>query len=140
MKLDTIIKAVFAVAALIASGTYAYSTFIDKAQPVQADTGAGVDTKEGSSIISFGANRQGGFVAVTKYAPSPTEDGVMRHCITFYEIIKSGSDGEAKLFLVGSRCIDYDAGPDLIRFEAEKGYAPAELKKAIEKGAKGERR
>jgi hypothetical protein len=111
-----------------------------RAETAHADTGAGVDTKEGSSIISFGANRQGGFVAVTKYAPSPTEDGVMRQCITIYEVIKSGNDGEAKLFLVGSRCIDYDAGPDLIKFESEKGYAPAELKKAIEKGAKGERR
>jgi hypothetical protein len=139
MKLDLIIKGVFALAALVAAGTYAWNTFVDRAETAHADSGAGVDTKEGTSIISFGANTNGGFVAVLRYAPDPLTD-TPRQCITFYEIKRSGADGEGKLYLVGSRCIDYDAGPDLIRFEAEKGYAPSELKKAIEKGAKGERR
>ncbi|MCA8913769.1 MAG: hypothetical protein KDB90_00055 [Planctomycetes bacterium] len=137
MKLDTLIKAVFAVAALVAAGTYAWNSFVDRAEPAHAD---GVDSKDGFDVITFGANRQGGYIAVTKYAENPFEPGQMRHCITFYEIIKSGSDGEAKLFLVGSRCIDYDQGPDLIKFDAIKNEAPADLKEAIEKASKGKRR
>jgi len=140
MKFDVVIKGVFALAALLAAGTYAWNTFVDRAETAHADTGAGVDTKEGFSVMSFGANRQGGFLAVTKYAENPFEPGQMRHCITFYEIIKSGSDGEAKLFLVGSRCLDYDQGPDLIKFEATKNESPAELKDAIEKASKTKRR
>lgn len=139
MKLDTLIKGVFAVAALLAAGTYAYNSFIGTPDEVQAAGGAGVNSKEGFSINTFGDNRQGGFVAVTKYAENPFEPGTFRQCITFYEIIKSGGDGEAKLFLVGSRCLDYDAGPDMIKFDAEKGYAPAELKEAVEKASKKRR-
>lgn len=134
MKFDTLVKGVFALAALIAAGTYAYNTFVDRAEIAHAD---GVDTKEGFDVISFGANRQGGYVAVTKYAENPFEPGQMRHCITFYEIIKSGSDGETKLFLVG---LDYDQGPDLIKFEEVKGESPKDLKDAIEKASKGKRR
>ena len=137
MKFDTLIKAVFAVAALVAAGTYAFNTFVDRAETAHAD---GVDTKEGFEVTTFGANRQGGYIAITKYAENPFEPGQMRHCITFYEIIKSGSDGEAKLFLVGSRCIDYDQGPDLIKFESIKNETPSDLKEAIEKASKGKRR
>lgn len=139
MKLDTLVKGVFAIAALLAAGTYAYNSFIGNSDEVQAAGAAGIDGKDGFTVSTFGDNRQGGFVAVTKYAENPFEAGTYRQCITFYEIIKSGGDGDAKLFLVGSRCLDYDAGPDMIKFEAEKGYAPAELKEAVEKASKKRR-
>lgn len=139
MKLDMLIKGVFALAALMAAGTYAYNSFIATPESVQAAGAAGISGRDGFTVSTFGDNRQGGFVAVTKYAENPFEAGTMRQCITFYEIIKSGGDGSAKLYLVGSRCLDYDAGPDMIKFEAEKGYAPAELKEAIEKASKKRR-
>jgi hypothetical protein len=139
MKLDTLIKAVFAVAALVAAGTYAYNSFVDRPQEVQAAGGAGVNGKDGFTVSTFGDNRQGGFVAVTKFTENPFEPGNFRQCITFYEIVKSGGDGNAKLYLVGSRCLDHDSGPDLVKFEAEKGYAPAELKEAVENASKRRR-
>lgn len=137
MKFDTLIKAVFAFAALVAAGTYAWNTFVDKAETTHA---AGVDTKDGFEVTTFGSNRQGGYVAITKYSENPFEPGEMRHTITFYEIIKSGSDGEAKLYLVGSRCLDYDSGPDLIKFGEIKGETPKDLKEAYEKASKGAKR
>ena len=139
MKLDTLIKGVFAIAALLAAGTYAYNSFIGSPEEVQASGSAGIDSKEGFTVSTFGDNRSGAFVAVTKYAENPFEPGTFRQCITFYEIVKAGGNGEAELFLVGSRCLDYDAGPDMIKFKAEKGYAPAELKEAVEKASKKRR-
>ncbi|MCA8917914.1 MAG: hypothetical protein KDB68_07420 [Planctomycetes bacterium] len=137
MKFDTLIKAVFAVAALLAAGTYAWNTFVDKAETAHAD---GVDTKDGYDVTTFGANRQGGYIAVTKFSENPFEAGQMRHTITFYEIVKSGGDGDAKLYLVGSRCIDFDSGPDLIKFDEIKGETPKDLKEAFEKASKGSKR
>jgi hypothetical protein len=137
MKFDHLIKAVFAVAALIAAGTYAYNTFIDTAETAHAD---GVDTKDGFDVTTFGTNRQGGYIAITKYAENPFKKGEMRHTLTIYECIRSGSEGEAKLYLVGSRCLDYDAGPDLIKFDEVKGETPKDLKEAIEKASKGSKR
>ncbi|MBZ0135315.1 MAG: hypothetical protein K8I27_02940 [Planctomycetes bacterium] len=139
MKLDTLMKGVFALAALLAAGTYAYNSFIGAPEEVQASGAAGINGKDGFVVSTFGDNQQGGYVAVTKYAENPFEPGTFRHCITFYQIVKAGSNGNAELFLVGSRCLDYDAGPDMIKFEAEKGYAPAELKEAIEKASKKRR-
>ena len=139
MKLDNLIKGVFAVAALMAAGTYAYNSFISNPAEVQASGAAGLNSKEGFTVSTFGDNPQGGFVAVTKYAENPFEAGTFRQCITFYEIRKAGANGEADLYLVGSRCLDYDAGPDMIKFEAAKGYAPSELKDAIEKASKKRR-
>ncbi len=137
MKTDMIIKGVFAFAALLAAGTYAWNTFIDKAEPV---TASGVDTKEGFSVEGLGFNRNGGIVCVTRYTEHPFEPGQMRQTMTFYELVKAGSDGDAKLYLMGSRCLDYDQGPDLIKFEEIKGESPKDLKEAMEKAGKGKRR
>lgn len=137
MKFDTVIKGVFALAALLAAVTYTWSTFVDRAEPVAA---SGVDTKEGITVEGLGFNRNGGIVCVTRYSEHPFEPGQMRHTMTFYELVKSGSDGTAKLYLMGSRCLDYDQGPDLIKFEEIKGETPKELKEAMEKAGKGKRR
>ncbi|MCA8911321.1 MAG: hypothetical protein KDB82_06430 [Planctomycetes bacterium] len=136
MKFDYLIKAVFAVAALVAAGTYAWNTFIDTAETAHAD---GVDNKDGFEVSVFGDNPQGGYICVTKYAENPFEPGKMRHCITVYQI-KRKNDGEASMWLVGSRCLDYDAGPDLIKFEEIKNETPKDLKDAFEKASKGSKR
>jgi hypothetical protein len=138
MKFDTIIKAVFAVAALLAAGTYAYNSFVDNAEVAHAE--GGVDTKEGYVVTPLGFNRQGGMIAITKYSENPFEPGEMRHTITFYEVVKKGNNGEAEMYLVGSRCLDYDSGPDLIKFDEVKGETPKDLKEAFEKASKGKRR
>ena len=64
----------------------------------------------------------------------------MLHTMTFYELKKQGADGEAKLYLVGSRVIEYDSGPSLVKFPEIKNETPNDLKKAIEKAARGKRR
>lgn len=138
MKFDTVIKAVFAVAALLAAGTYAYNTFTENAAPALAD--GGVDSKEGYVVTPLGFNRQGGMLAVTKYSENPFEAGQMRHTITMYEVVKKGSDGTAQLHLVGSRCLEFDSGPDLVKFDEIKGETPKDLKEAYEKASKGKRR
>ena len=130
MKLDTIAKVAFAVAALVAAGTYAWNTFTDRAEPVQA---AGVDSSEGFAVEGFGFNRQGGFVCVTRQVQNPFDAGEKRYTMTFYELVKTGAEGEAKLHLLGSRCIEYDQGPDMIKFEEIKGETPKDLKEAIDK-------
>jgi hypothetical protein len=128
MKFDVLIRAAFAVAALSAAGTYAWTTILDRADPVAA---SGVDSPDGFAVEGFGFNRQGGFICVTRRAENPAEPGQERLTMTFYELIKSGSDGEAKLYLVGSRALDYDQGPDVIKFPEIKGETPNDLKKAI---------
>lgn len=137
MKFDSAVKAVLALAALVAAFTFAWSTFTSGADPVHA---AGVDTREGFAIEGVGFNRQGGFLVLSGWAENPFEAGDMRHTLTVYELIKDGQDGKAKLHLVGSRALDHDQGPDLIKFEEIKGETPRDLKEAIEKGAPKARR
>jgi hypothetical protein len=139
MKFDAVIKCVFAVAALLAASTYAWTTFLDRAQPVEA---FGVETKDGFIVQGLGFNRQGGFIAVSRWAKNPFAEGdELRHTLSFYELVKSGSDGTAKLHFVGSRVLDYDQGPDLVKFEEIRNETPRELRDAYEKGAaKGRRR
>lgn len=138
MKLDSVAKGIVALAALLAAFTFAWSTFTDRASPAYA---AGVDTREGFAIEGLGFNRQGGFIVVSRWAENPFEAGEVRLTLTFYELVKDGQDGKAKLHLVGSRALDHDQGPDLMKFEEIKGETPRDLKEAIEKGnSKGRRR
>lgn len=138
MKLDLVIKSVFALAALVAAGTYAYNTFVDKAPPVHA----GVDTAQGFEVLGLGFSAQGGFICVSKYSEDPTGEGKTNHTLSFYELKKQGADGEAKLFYVGSRSITYDSGLPLIKFKEndDKDYSPNALKEAFEKVSKGKKR
>ncbi len=138
MKLDSIAKAALAIAALLAAGTYAWNTFFDHAPAVQA---AGVDTEEGFGVEGFGFNRQGGYICVSRMIENPFEDGQgKRLSITFYELVKTGGDGQARLYLIGSRVIDYDMGPDLVKFEHVKGETPNDLKEAMEKFKKSRKK
>lgn len=138
MKLDLVIKSVFALAALIAAGTYAYNTFTEQAPAVHA----GVDTTTGFEVLGLGFSAQGGYVCVSKYSDDPTGEGKTNHTLTFYELKKQGADGEAKLFYVGSRSITYDSGLPLIKFKEndDKDYSPNALKEALEKVNKGKKR
>jgi hypothetical protein len=137
MNMDKVLKAVLCVAALLAAGTYAWNTFMDRAEPVQA---AGVDSSDGFAVEGFGFNRQGGFICVTRKVANPFETNEQRYTMTFYELIKTGGDGDAKLHLLGSRCIEYDQGPDLVKFEEIKGESPKDLKDAVEKFNKGRKK
>ncbi|MBK9975033.1 MAG: hypothetical protein IPP14_09710 [Planctomycetes bacterium] len=138
MKLDMLIKSVFAIAALLAAGTYAYNTLLDRAQPVQA----GVDNRDGFEVLGLGFSAQGGFICVSKFSEDPTGEGKVNHTLTFYELKKQGADGEAKLFYVGSRSITNDSGLPLIKFREadDKDYSPNALKEAFEKANKGKKR
>lgn len=138
MKLDLVIKSVFALAALVAAGTYAYNTFTEQAPPVHA----GVDTAAGFEVLGLGFSAQGGYICVSKYSEDPTGEGKTNHTLTFYELKKQGADGEARLYYVGSRSITYDSGLPLIKFKEtdDKDYSPNALKEAIEKMSKGKKR
>jgi hypothetical protein len=138
MKFDTLIKAVFALAAIVAAGTYAYDRFVQRADTALA---AGVDGRDGWEVSSF-LNAQGGLIIVTRYAEDPLEPTVKRHTMTVYELRKQGGEGEAKLLYVGSRVLDYDQGLPLMKFKEsdEKDYSPNSLKEIMEKAGKGKRR
>lgn len=139
MKLELLCKGAFALAALVASGTYAWNTFTGSAETVHAD---GVPSMEGYDVQTPGFNQQGGFIVITKSAEDPTEPGKKHHTLTVYELRKTGGEGEGKLMYLGSRAMDWDAGLPLIKFKEEddKAYSPNSLKEAMEKAAKGKRR
>jgi hypothetical protein len=135
MKFDNIIKAAFAVAALVGAGTYAFNTFFSSTDSVQA---AGVDTSDGWDVTPMGVSRQGGFFALTKYAKDPSTDEAV-HTVTIYELVKKGQSGEADLFYVGSRVIQHDAGLPMMKFDpkSDADYNPDKMKEYMEKASKG---
>lgn len=135
MKFDNIIKAVFAVAALVGAGTYAYNTIFDNAETVEA---AGVDSQAGWDVTPLGVNRQGGFFILTKYAKDPSTDE-LKHVVSAYELVKKGQNGEADLYFVGSRVIENDAGLPMMKFDvkADAAYNPDKMEEYMEKASKG---
>ena len=116
-------------AALMASVTYAWNSFTVDPAPVRAD-GAGVDTADGYTIqtVTIGDTD---YMVVSCYAPYANEKkeelkGVPRHFVTIYEIVRK-SEGKAELLLVGSRCIEWDRGYELINFK-KNDAAPSKLR------------
>ncbi|MDC1141540.1 hypothetical protein OAU50_00475 [Planctomycetota bacterium] len=135
MKFDNIIKAVFAVAVLLAASTYAFNTYFSEADEVRA---AGVDSASGWDITPLGAGRQGGFFLMTRYVQDPAT-GEPTQTITVYELVKKGQSGEADLFYVGSRVVDHDAGLPMLKFDAkaDSDWNPDKMKEYMEKASKG---
>jgi hypothetical protein len=109
-------------AALTASVTYAWNSFTVNPRPVYAD-GAGVDNaREGYGITTI-HDGDVEYLVVSNYdtytGDTKEEDkGKLRHFLTFYEVIRK-SDGEAELKLVGSRCVEWDKGFELLGFKAD---------------------
>lgn len=117
-------------AAVTASVTYAWNSFTMNPSPVYAD-GAGVDSREGYTISTV-HDGDVEYLVVSTYGPylgdTKEEDrGTMRHFLTFYEVIRK-NDGEAELKLVGSRCVDFDRGFELLGFKADS-LRPEALRK-----------
>lgn len=116
-------------ALLTASVTYAWNSFTVDPAPVKAD-GAGVETTEGYTIqtVKIGDTD---YLVVSCYAPYENEKkeelkGVPRHFLTIYELVRK-SEGKAELLLVGSRCIEWDRGYELINFKRDDS-APSKLR------------
>jgi hypothetical protein len=120
------------VAALLAAGTYAWNSFTASAAPVQA-TGAALQDRKGvaTHTLKIGDVE---YLVVSSYGKNfnlREEDkfyNVDCHYLTFYELNRKG-DNDFTLRLVGSRCVEWDKGADLIGFNAQKGGAPSDLRK-----------
>lgn len=118
---------VFAV--VTASVSYAWNTFTVDPRPVHAD-GAGVDTKDGYTVVTL-KNGDTEYLVVTSYGPYEGErkeelKGKPRQFVTVYEIARKG-EGKAEFILVGSRCIEWDRGFELVNFKKDDS-APSKLR------------
>ena len=79
------------------------------------------------------SNGSGGEYLVVSSYGKYMGDEQQRQFLTFYEVNRKGL-GQAELHLVGSRCIDFDRGFELLNFDAGKGLRPSELEKLLNKG------
>lgn len=116
-------------AALTSSFVYAWNSLTVDPAPVRAD-GAGTDTTEGYTIQTVRIGDTD-YMVVSCYTPLEGEKkeelkGVPRHFITIYEIVRK-TEGKAELLLIGSRCIEWDRGYELINFKKDE-YAPSKLR------------
>ena len=120
-------------AAVMAAGSYTWSTFIASPEPVHAD-GAGVDDRQGYTVTTIHDGDQE-YLVVSTYAPyagdKPEDQGVPRHFITVYEVNRK-KEGQADLVLVCSRCIEWDRGFELFNLNADD-QRPSSLKRKLEK-------
>lgn len=120
-------------AALTSSFVYAWNSLTVDPAPVRAD-GAGTDTKEGYTVTTIrdGDNE---YLAVSTHAPyvgdKEEDEGTPRHFITLYEVIRK-TDGEARLVLICSRCIEWDRGFELQGMKPDDNR-PSALKRELEK-------
>jgi hypothetical protein len=88
------------------------------------------------SIVALpGPEGQPTTLVVQRRLPNPIQPDEPRWTLTFYAFNPSASDRE-RLQYLGSRCVEYDMGPDLMGLDAKKGYEPYSLKKALENAKK----
>ncbi|MCG3182925.1 MAG: hypothetical protein ICCCNLDF_01007 [Planctomycetes bacterium] len=117
-------------AALLAAFTFTWNSFAGNPTAVHAD-GAGVDNaREGYALntVKVGDIE---YLVVSSYMPFEGEKkeelkGTPRHFVTIYEIVRK-SEGKAELILIGSRCVEWDRGYELINFKAD-GSSPTKLR------------
>ncbi|CAG0950822.1 hypothetical protein PLCT2_00184 [Planctomycetaceae bacterium] len=129
MKLDIVARCLFALAAVAGACFYGYDVMTKNAEPVYAN--AGLAGKEGFTVVSHTDGKGGNYLIVNTYAANPDSKSEMRRVMIVYEI-KGDGEGKAKLFLVGSRCIEHDGYFDLLNFEPRTGTRPLDLKKQFE--------
>lgn len=118
------------VAALVASATYAWATFTVEPEPVEAN-GAALQDKKGVAMMSMKIGDVE-YLVISSHSrnllvktgdPVPPEPC---HFITIYELSRNGN--KIDLRFVGSRCVEWDNGFDLINFTGDKGTSPAEMR------------
>ncbi|MCB9895197.1 MAG: hypothetical protein H6839_12155 [Planctomycetes bacterium] len=118
------------VSALLASVTYAYDCFTSDSQPVFA-SGAAVDKADEGYAVTTVKVGDIEYMVVSSYAKLDGErkeelKDVPRHFVTIYEIVRK-SEGKAELLLVGSRCVEWDRGFELVNFKPDAS-APSKLR------------
>jgi hypothetical protein len=131
MKLTALLLGVpLTAAALLAAFTYTWNSFAGDPLPVHAD-GAGVDNAREGYVVNTVRVGDIEYLVVSSYARFEGEKkeelkGTPRHFITLYEVVRK-SEGKAELILIGSRCVEWDRGYELINFKAD-GAAPVKLR------------
>jgi hypothetical protein len=133
MKFDTVAKCLFALAAVAVAGFYGYDVLTRGAEPVYANASLG--GKDGFTIntVQIDANHQ--YVVVTTYAENPSVPGEMRRVMMFYEV-RQENEGKAKLYLVCTRCIEYDGFADAFGYVPKDDNSPKTMKELFEKAQK----
>jgi hypothetical protein len=133
MKLDTVSKCLFALAAVAGACFYGYDVLTRSAQPVYANSS--LVGKDGFTIntVKMDANHE--YVVVTTYAENPSAPGEMRRVMMFYEV-RQENEGKAKLFLVCTRCIEYDGFADAFGYVPKDDNSPKTMKKLFEDAQK----
>jgi len=109
-------------AALTASVTYAWNSFTASPPPAYA-TGASVERSQEGYAVTTVKVGDVEYMVVSSYAKYENEKkeelkSTPRHFITIYEIARKG-EGKAELILVGSRCVEWDRGYELIGFKPD---------------------
>ncbi|MDC1141539.1 hypothetical protein OAU50_00470 [Planctomycetota bacterium] len=122
-------------AVVVASTAYAWNTFSDGAETVHAfDPGSA--TAGGVEPFTVNDFKVGDrvFLAVSTY-DHHIQDGSMRQFLTIYEVNSKGV-GKSELYLVASRCIDFDRGGNDIGIFPQEKLLPYILAKDIERAEK----
>ena len=117
-------------AALFASAALLMNSLSSGAESVHAQSDY---SGSGGYTVTPVTGRSNNYLVLTKHSENPFKQGELRQTMTVYEIRPAGKEGEADLHLIGSRCIEHDSGPDLVKLKSPKGESPDELKKQIEK-------
>lgn len=123
-------------AALLAAVTYAWSTFTAEAAPAYAQSSerrGGLDTEmiplsiggvDYLVVSSFDRNH----TIRADSADAEKVDSSYCQFITLYEFTRK-SDKLVDLRFIGSRCVEWDKGFDLVNFTGEKGFLPGDFRK-----------
>ncbi|MHC4841491.1 MAG: hypothetical protein ACYTDT_11175, partial [Planctomycetota bacterium] len=130
-----LLAAPLVLAAVLASTSYAWNTFTEESDTVHAfDPGS--STAGGIEPFTVNDFKVGDrvFLAVSTY-DRHIQDGSMRQFLTIYEVNSKGV-GKSEMYLIASRCIDFDrGGNDIGNFPQDK-FLPKVLAKEIERAEK----
>lgn len=130
-SLIVVLSLPFAAAALLLAAGVVFKAL----QPVTAHAdGAAVSGNEGFAMTTVDVGGGVTYLCVSTWAPYQP-DGQKRQFLTFYEVQRQGT-GKAELYLVGSRCVDFDRGFELVNFKPERGLRPSDLEREFNKGRK----
>ncbi|MBK8207967.1 MAG: hypothetical protein IT464_15695 [Planctomycetes bacterium] len=119
------------IAALVASTTYAWATFTVDPDSVRAD-GAALQEKKGVAMFTVKVGDVE-YVVVSSHSRNlnvkeeEPVSGENCHFLSFYQLTVK-SDKETELRFVGSRCVEWDNGFDLVNFTKSRFGDPAEMR------------
>lgn len=117
----------------VVGGLYAYNTFIAEPVPVQAQT----DSARDWTVTPVRIGGDTDYICVIAEAENPFEKGQTTKQMAVYEV-RQGGEGRGKLWLVGTRTLEYDFKFPYINDKSTKGskYTPTAMKKESEKAKK----